>query len=86
MMPEHISHFMEQLWYAPHLNKEKLKVNMFVFGLNFIIHEKVRILTLQTFYDDVQKALIVEEELINEVQRWNPVRPVGHVSFGALSH
>jgi hypothetical protein len=35
---------MEFLRYAPYMNKEKLKVNKFFFGLNFNIHAKVRIL------------------------------------------
>jgi hypothetical protein len=34
---------MELLRYAPHMNTEKLKVNKFVFGLNFNIRVKVRI-------------------------------------------
>jgi hypothetical protein len=42
-VPEYEAHFMELLWYAPHLNTEKLKVNKFVFGLNVSIHAKVRI-------------------------------------------
>jgi hypothetical protein len=42
---------MELLWYAPHLNTEKLKVNRFVFGLNDIIRAKVRILMPQTLHD-----------------------------------
>jgi hypothetical protein len=33
-VPEYEAHFMELLWYALHLNTEKLKVNRFVFGLN----------------------------------------------------
>jgi hypothetical protein len=47
---------MEILSYVPHLNMEKLKVNNFVFGLNFNIHAKVRILIPQTLHDVVQKA------------------------------
>jgi hypothetical protein len=31
MMLEYEAHFMELLWYDPHLNIEKLKVNRFVF-------------------------------------------------------
>jgi hypothetical protein len=46
---------MELLRYAPHLNTEKLKVNKFVFGLNFNIRAKVRILMPQTLHDAVQK-------------------------------
>jgi len=55
--------FMEPLRYPPHLNTEKLKVNKFVFGLNFNIHAKVRIAMIQTLHNAVQRALIVEEEM-----------------------
>jgi hypothetical protein len=34
MVLEYEARFMELLWYALHLNTEKLKVNRFVFGLN----------------------------------------------------
>jgi hypothetical protein len=44
---------MELLRYAPHLNTEKLKVNKFVFGLNFNIRAKVRILMPQMLHDTV---------------------------------
>jgi len=64
MVPEYEARFMELvLRYAPHMNMEKLKVNNFVFSLNFKIHAKVRILIPQTLYDAVQKALIIEEEM-----------------------
>jgi hypothetical protein len=85
-MPEYEALFMEFLRYAPHLNTEKLEVNRFFFGLNGSIHAKVRILIPQTLHDVIQKALIVEEELINEGQRWNPVRLTGKVSSGAQQH
>jgi hypothetical protein len=62
-VPEYEARFMELLRYAPHLNTEKLKVNKFVFGLNFNIRVKVRILMPQTLHDVVQKALIAEEEI-----------------------
>jgi hypothetical protein len=77
MVPEYKAHFMELLRYAPHLNTEKLKVNRFVFGLNGILHAKVRILMPQTLHDVVQKALIDEEELINGGQTRTPARPAG---------
>jgi hypothetical protein len=54
--------FMELLRYSPHLNMEKLKVNKFLFGLNFNIRAKVQILIPQSLHDAVQKALIAEEE------------------------
>jgi hypothetical protein len=60
---------MELLWYALHLNTDKLKVGRFLFGLNFNIHEKVRILMPHTLHDVVHKALIAEEELISGAQR-----------------
>jgi hypothetical protein len=68
MVPEYEAHFMELLRYAPHLNTEKIKVNRFLFSLNVSIHEKVRILMPQTLHDVIQKALIVEEELISGVR------------------
>jgi hypothetical protein len=52
-VPEYEAHFMELLRYAPHLNTEKLKVNRFLFGLNVIIHAKVRIMMPQTLHDVV---------------------------------
>ena len=42
---------MDLLWYALHLNTEKLKVNRFVFGLNDSLCAKVRILIPQTLHD-----------------------------------
>jgi hypothetical protein len=53
MVPEYEDLFMELLRYSPHLNTEKLKVNNFVFGLNVIIHVKVRILMTQILHDAV---------------------------------
>jgi hypothetical protein len=44
---------MELLWYDPHLNTKKHKVNWFEFGLNVGIHEKVRILMPQPLHDVV---------------------------------
>jgi hypothetical protein len=49
---------MELLRYALHINTEKLKVNNFVFGLNFNIRVKARILMPHMLHDVVQKALI----------------------------
>jgi hypothetical protein len=66
---------MELLWYAPHLNTEKLKVNRFVFGLNGSLREKVRILMPQTLHDAIQKALIAKEELISGGQTRISARP-----------
>ena len=63
MVPEYEARFMEILRYAPHLNTEKIKVNNFVFDLNFNICAKVRILMPQMLHDAVQKTIIVEEEL-----------------------
>jgi hypothetical protein len=74
---EYEARFMELLWYAPHLNSEKLKVNKFVLGLNESLHARVRILMPQTLHDVVQKVLIVEEELISGGQTRTPSRPIG---------
>ena len=62
-MHEYEAHFMEFLWYALHINTEKLKVNRFLFGFNFNNHAKVRIPMSRTLHDVVQKALI--EEYLN---------------------
>jgi hypothetical protein len=85
-VPEYEARFMELLRYAPHLNTEKLKVNRFVFGLNDNLHAKVRILMPQTLHDIVQKALIVEEELISVGQTRTPARPAGQGSSGTPQH
>jgi hypothetical protein len=85
-VPEYEAHFMELLWYALHLNTEKLKFNKFVFGLNGSIHAKVRIMMPQTLHDVIQKALIAEEELIICGQTKTPIRPAGQVSFGAQQY
>jgi hypothetical protein len=53
MVPKYEDKFMELLRYAPLMNMEKLKVNKFVFGLNFNIRAKVRILMPQTLHDVV---------------------------------
>jgi hypothetical protein len=68
---------MELLRYAPHLNTNKLKVNKFVFDLNFNIHVNVRILMPQTLHDVVQKALITEEEPTSRGQGRTPARLTG---------
>jgi len=83
-VPEYEAQFMDLLWYAPHLNKEKIKVNRFVFGLNGNLRAKVRILMPQTLHDAVPKALIVEEELINGGQTRTVARPAGQGSSGAM--
>jgi hypothetical protein len=85
-VPEYEARFMELLWYAPHLNIEKLKVNRFMFGLNDSLRAKVRILIPQTLHNAVQKALIVEEELISGGQTRTPSRPAGQGSSGTLQH
>jgi hypothetical protein len=77
---------MELLWYASHLNTKKLKVSRFVLGLNGSIRAKVRILMPQTLHDVIQKALIVEEELISKGQTKTPTRPTGQVSSVTRQH
>jgi hypothetical protein len=86
MVPEYEAHFMELLRYALHLNTEKLKVNRFVFGLNGGLRAKVRILMPQTLHDVIQKALIVEEELISGGKTRTPARLAGQVSSGTQQH
>jgi hypothetical protein len=76
-VPEYEACFMEMLWYALHLNTEKIKVNRFMFDLNGNLHAKVRILMTQTLHDVIQKALIAEEELTNRGQTRTLVRPAG---------
>jgi hypothetical protein len=85
-VPEYEARFMELLRYAPHLNTEKLKVNRFVLGLNRSLRAKVRILMPQTLHNVVQKALIVEEELISGGQTRNPARPARQGSAGTPQH
>ena len=77
MVPEYEAHFMEFLWYASHLNMEKLKVNRFVFGLNGNMHAKFRIMMPQTLHENFQKALITKEELISGGKTRTPARPAG---------
>jgi hypothetical protein len=85
-VPEYEALFREVLWYAPHLNTEKLKVNRFVFGLNDSLRAKVRILMSQTLHDVVQKALIVEEELISGGHTRTIARPARQGSSGTPQH
>jgi hypothetical protein len=44
MVRDNKATFMDIIRYDPHINTENLKVNKFVFDLNFNIHVKVRIL------------------------------------------
>ena len=74
MIPKYEAKYMELLRYAPHLNTEKLKVNKFVFNLNFNIRAKVRILMPRVLYDVVQKALIAEEEINSGSEDRTPSR------------
>ena len=63
---------MELLRYAPHLSTKKLQVNKFVYGLNFNIREKARILMPRTLHKAVQKYIIDEEELVGGGQSRPP--------------
>jgi hypothetical protein len=65
---------MELLRYDPHLNTNNLKVNKFLFGLNYNIHAKVRILMPQTFHDAIHKYFITKEYLNNGGQGRTPSR------------
>jgi hypothetical protein len=85
-MPEYEARFMELLRYTPHLNREKLKVNKFMFGLKFNICVKVRIIMPQMLHDVVQKALIYEEELNNGGQGRTPSRQTEQTTSGAHQH
>jgi hypothetical protein len=85
-VPEYEARFMELLRYAPHMNTEKLKVNKFVFGLNFNIRAKVRILMPQTLHDAVQKTLITKEEMNNGGQGRTPSILTGHTTSGVQQH
>jgi hypothetical protein len=85
-VPEYEACFMELLRYALHLNKEKIKVNQFVFGLNESLRAKVRMLMPQTLHDTIQKALIVEEELISGGQTRTPARPTRQGPSGTPQH
>jgi hypothetical protein len=75
---------MEMLRYTPHLNTKKLKVNMFVFNISILV--KVRILMPQTLNDEVQKALIAEEELISGGQSRTPIRLMRQAISSAQQH
>jgi hypothetical protein len=63
MVSEYEARFMDLLRYAPHMNIQKLKVNKFLFSLNFNIHAKVSIQMPKMLHDAVHKALIAEEEM-----------------------
>jgi hypothetical protein len=68
---------MEFLRYALHLNTKKLKVNNFVFGLNFNIRAKVTILMPQNLHNAVQKVFIAKEEFNSGGQGKTPSRKKG---------
>jgi hypothetical protein len=85
-VPEYEARFMELLWYALHLNTEKLKVNRFVFGPNNNLRVKVRILMPQNLHEVFQKALIPEEELISGGQTKTPARLAGQGSSRMPQH
>jgi hypothetical protein len=86
MVPEYKACFMELLWYAPHLNTKKLKVNRFLFGLNVSIHAKVRIMMPQTLHDVISEGPHSRGGYYQWGQRRTPTRPVGQVSSGAQLH
>jgi hypothetical protein len=86
MVPEYEARFMELLWYALHLNTEKLKVNRFVFGPNGSLRAKVRILMPQNLHEVVQKVLIAEEELSSGGQTKTLARLAGQGSSGMPQH
>jgi hypothetical protein len=65
---------MELLRYAPHLNIEKLQVKIFVYGINYSIKSKVWILIPHTLHEEVQRDIIVKEELVGGGQ-FRSLRP-----------
>jgi hypothetical protein len=65
---------MELLRYGSHLNTKKSKFNKFLFGINFNLRPKVRIMMPQTLHDVVHKYFIMEEELKNGGLGRNPSR------------
>ena len=79
-MSEYEVKFMELIRYAPHMNMTKLKFNKFVFGLNFNIRVKVRILMPHMLHDAIHKALIVKEEITSGVQGRTPTRTTRHAT------
>jgi hypothetical protein len=52
---------MELLWYAPHLNFEKLKVIRFMLGLNGSLRARFKGLMPQTLHDVVLKAVVQDK-------------------------
>jgi hypothetical protein len=86
MVSKYESQFMELLRYALHLSTKKMKVNKFLFGLNFNIRVKVRILISHTLHDAVYKALIVEEELTSGGQGKTSTRPTRQTKASAQQH
>jgi hypothetical protein len=72
---------MDLLRYATYLNTEILKVNKFLYGLNPLLKEKVCILMPTTLHEEVQKDIIVEEEM-KGIKRGdktpNPIVPSSH--------
>jgi hypothetical protein len=80
MVLEYEARFMEIPRYDPNLNTETLKVNKFVFDLNFNIHMNVRILMPQMLHNIVQKTLIAEEELNSGGQSKTPSIPTGQTT------
>jgi len=57
-----------------------------MYGLNFNIRAKVRILMSQTLHDVAQKAIIVEEELNNWGQGRNPSRLTKQMNSRVKKH
>jgi hypothetical protein len=68
---------MEFLRYALHMNTKNLKVNKFVFCLNYNICAKVRILISETLHDAVHKYFVTGKELNSGGQGRSPSRKIG---------
>jgi len=58
------------------LNIDNLKVNKFIYGLHPHIKEKVHILMPKTLHRAMQRAIILEEELLGNVEDKNVRNPL----------
>jgi len=80
-IPEYQARLMELFINATHINTEALKVNMFLYGLNPIIKEKVCILRPTTLHEVVKQEIIAEEELLGNKRG---IKPQIYHSMGNL--
>jgi len=64
-VPNYDSCFIELLRNATHLSTEKFRVNKIMYGINFKIWAKVRILMPHNLHEAVQRGIITKEEFMN---------------------